>query len=83
MVFDRRKAATSKVMDVVKQILLMAIDDVRVVWRDKGIGLYFFKGKVYECKILKPEKGDYESLTFSAELDSPIGRYQMVDRPDP
>jgi Fe-S-cluster containining protein len=71
-IFDESKTNKYRIERVISELLLLGLNDVRVVNIEKKTGRLYHNGFVYHCKLMPPE--GYESLTFEAE-DEPIGAY--------
>jgi hypothetical protein len=67
--------------EIVNQLLMLGVVEIRVVDYKAKKGFFYRDGKIYEMQLLPSVKGkgDYEGMTFSADLTRPLAQYLLVE----
>lgn len=76
IVTDEAKADAFGTQQVAIELLMLpTINEVRLVNYKRKRAVLFYDGKVYRCKLMPPD--GYEALVFSADVDHPVGNYEL------
>jgi Fe-S-cluster containining protein len=76
-IIDEAKAKAFNVVDVVTELLMLhtTVKEVRLVNYKQKSALLFTDGMIYRCKLMPPD--GYEALIFSADIDHPVGKFEV------
>lgn len=76
IIIDEEKAKQFNVVDVVVELLMLNMcKEVRLVNYKQKTALLFINQTIYRCKLLPPD--GYEALIFNADMNNPVGRFEL------